>query len=177
MATQTANPTSDISTSGTWSGTAGSRYTLVDDYPSTSTADRLVHGTTAGSIIFGYTAFSVPSGSTINSIQVEYYDQCTFANVSNFGGRIRVGGTTYDVSTHLVSNVATSRTDTWSTNPRTGVAWTVDDVNGVGSDALDAFGVRSTDANPQNWIASIRLLVDYTEASTGTPRSFGIIIG
>lgn len=178
MATQTANPTSDISATGTWGGTAGSRYTLVDDYPSTVITDQLTHGTTAGAILFGYSAFSVPSGSTINFVRVQYYDRDTAfsAQANNASARIRVGGTTYDVATHAPTITTTLRQDTWNTNPRTSSAWTVDDVNGVGSNALDAFGIRSTDADPVFAITSIQLVVDYTE-STGFKRSFGVIIG
>ena len=54
MATQTRNPTSDEAASGTLSGSAGTRWGLVDDYPDTTGADVLTFGTTAASITFGF---------------------------------------------------------------------------------------------------------------------------
>lgn len=54
MATQTRAPTSDYNFTGTWTGTDGSRYTLVDDYPDTTPDDYLDHGTVAGYIQFGF---------------------------------------------------------------------------------------------------------------------------
>lgn len=162
------DPTSDISVSGTWSGTTNNRYTLVDDYPSTSTSDELLHGTTAGGILFGFSAFSVPSGRTINAVRINYYDREATNGQNNFGGRIRVGGTEYNASTHNPGTTVTLRTDSWTTNPKTGVAWTVDDVNGVGANAIDAFGFNSTDANPQVSVISAQLEVDYNEIYTIT---------
>ena len=62
---------------------------------------------------------------------------------------------------------------TWTKNPRTGNAWTQDQINGVGSNALQGFGVNSNDASPQirltqvyatvNWGASLRYPADPTE--------------
>lgn len=164
MPTQNRNPTSDISATGTWSGTAGTRYTLVDDYP-TSTGDVLIHGTTAGNINFGYSAFSIPSIATNISVQVLYFDDRNGSASSNIGGRLRVGGTFYNATTHNPTNgVVVQRTDNWATNPRTGVAWTVNDINGIGSNALDAFGFISTDASPTVDIFSCQLQVTFDVA-------------
>ena len=63
MATDARNPTSDEAVSGTWTGTAGSRFAVVDDYPDSSGADELTHGTTAGNLTFGFSAFAVPAGA------------------------------------------------------------------------------------------------------------------
>jgi hypothetical protein len=164
VATLTRAPTSDEAVSGTWSGSVGSRWTLVDDYPSVATNDLLTGGTSAASITFGFSAFTVPSGSTSISVQVMYFDGEAANGANNCGGRIKVGGTYYDAATHNPAGTAgTSRTDNWATNPRTGAAWTVDDVNGVGANALQAFGVRSTDSNPTWRFSSIQAQVTYTE--------------
>lgn len=176
MSSFVRDPTSDITVSGTWSGTTNNRYTLVDDYPSTSTGDVLLHGTTAGGILFGFTAFSVPAGRTINAVRINYYDFDAGGAPNNFGGRIRVGGTEYNASTHNPSTTTTLQTDSWTTNPKTGVAWTVDDVNGVGANAIDAFGFNSTDANPSISVTSVQLEVDYVEQYTLTAdtRSYSL---
>lgn len=163
MAIQERNPTSDVAETGTWTGaTAGTRYTLVDDYPSTDTADQLTHGTTAGGIVFGFSAFTVPTGSTINSVKVNYYDREATNGNNQIGARLRVGGTDYNATTHNPGTATTLRTDTWTTNPRTGVAWTVTDVNGTSANNLTGFGLNASDANPAISITSIEIEVDYT---------------
>jgi hypothetical protein len=167
--TATRDPTSDEAVSGTWSGSAGSRWTLVDDYPSASSADALTHGTTAGNITFGYSVFAIPAGSINISVQVLYYDGEASNGANNIGGRLKVGGNYYNAATHNPSGTGgTSRSDNWATNPKTSAAWTVDDINGVGTNALQAFGLVSTDANPTCWCSSIRLQVTYDPPSEGS---------
>lgn len=158
----TRNPTSDVAVTGTWSGTVGSRYTLVDDFPSQDTADALVHGTAAGNILFGFTPFDIPAGSTGISINVRYYDREAISGVNNLGPRIRVGGNDYSESTQNPGTSTTFRSYWWYSNPKTNTSWTVDDINGIGANAISAFGVYSTDASPLITITSIQLIVSYT---------------
>jgi hypothetical protein len=135
----------------------------VDDYPNTSSADALTHGTTAGNITFGFSAFDVPSGATGISVQVRYVDGEASNGANNCGGRLKVGGSYFNATTHNPSGTGgTAREDNWATNPKTSAAWTVDDVNGVGVNALQAFGIVSTDANPTLFIASAEVQVTYT---------------
>ena len=56
---------------------------------------------------------------------------------------------------------------TYTTNPRTGNAWTIDDINGVGSNPLQGFGVYSSDANPQ-----IRLTQVYATVGWGSTLKY-----
>jgi hypothetical protein len=164
VATQTRAPTSDEAVSGTWSGTAGQRWSLVDDYPPAG-SDILTGGTTAAVITFGFAAFTVPAGATVGSVAVMYYDGEAANGANNCGGRIKVGGTYYNAVTHNPAGTTyTARTDSWATNPKTGAAWTVGDVNGIGVNALQAFGMNSTDSNPTWRFASIQVQVTYTEA-------------
>jgi hypothetical protein len=163
VATQTRAPTSDEAVSGTWTGTAGQRWSLVDDYPPTG-SDILTGGTTAAVITFGFAAFTVPAGATVESVAVMYYDGEPANGANNCGGRIKVGGTYYNAATHNPAGTTyTARTDSWATNPKTGAAWTVGDVNGIGVNALQAFGMNSTDSNPTWRFASIQVQVTYTE--------------
>lgn len=162
MSTQVRAPTSDESVSGTWSGSAGSRYTLVDDYPDTGAADVLTHGTTAGNICFGFTAFSIPAEAANISVQVMYRDDEASSGTNNIAGRVKVGGNYYNASTHNPSTTATNRSDNWATNPKSATAWTVTDINGGGSNALQAFGLYSSDANPTWFVTGIQVQVTYT---------------
>jgi len=170
--TASKNPTSDDAVSGTWDGTAGSRWTVVDDHPDSTGVDFLTHGTTtAGDLTFGYGAFTVPAGSTITQVDAIYYDQKSAAQACNIGGRLKVGGSYFNATTHNPANgVWTLRTDTWTTNPKSAVAWTVDDVNGVGTNNLQAFGWVSTDANPTIRLSSVIVQVTYTLPAGGPRR-------
>ena len=174
MATQTRNPTSDISATGTWTGTAGSRYTLVDDYPSTDTADQLTHGNTAGNIRFGFTAFSVPAGATDIVVRIYHYDREATSGNNNFGSQLIIEGAQYITPSglHLPTTTTTLRTATYTTNPRLGTAWTVNQVNGSGANSIQAFGLVSTDANPQISVTSIQIEVEYTEPTGDTSAMF-----
>lgn len=165
MATATRAPTSDEAVSGTWNGSAGTRYTAVDDYPDTTPTDTLLHGTTAGNITFGFSAFSIPSNATSISVAVKYYDQKTASQAAAAAGRLKVGGSYYNATTHNPATSYTVRTDTWATNPKTSAAWTPDQINGTGgTNDLQAFGFFSSDASPTINFSSIQLEVTYSVA-------------
>jgi hypothetical protein len=167
VATQTRNPTSDEATSGTLSGSAGTRYTLVDDHPDSAGTDALSFGTATAQITFGFSVFSIPAGSTSISVQVLYYDGEAANGANNCGGRLKVGTNYFNAATHNPSGTTyTSRNDNWATNPDTTAAWTVDQINGVGSNALAAFGIGSTDSNPAFRVSSVQLQVTYTAPSS-----------
>jgi hypothetical protein len=164
VATDSRNPISDEAASGTLSGTASSRYVLVDDYPDTTPADYLQFGTTTAQITFGFSPFAIPARSTINSVTVQYHDSEPSSGTNNAAGRLKVGGSYYNSATHNPSGTAyTARSNTWATNPKTSAAWTVDQVNGTdATNALQAFGIGSTDSNPTFRVSGVQLVVDYT---------------
>ena len=164
MAQQTRKPTSDTSATGTWSGSSGSRYTLVDDFPDTTADGLTLTGFSGGRIVFGFSAFTVPTGSQIQSVSVDYYDQTTLVTKNRFAGSLRISSTNYDVSPHSLVTTASLRTDTWSVNPATNNAWTASEVNSIGG-----FGLVSTYANPDATVHSIQIRVDYTEPPPTRP--------
>jgi hypothetical protein len=171
MATVSRAPTSDYDVIGTWTGSAGTRYTVIDDYPDSGGTDELTVGTIAGYLVCGFSSPSIPTGSTINSVTIDYYDYKNGAGVAALAAALSVGGTIYNATYHDPANATrTSRSDVFTTNPATSSAWTVNDVNGTGANPLQAFGVRSNDANPTVTISSIQLTVDYT-APTGQNKS------
>ena len=167
--TVSRNPTGDEAVSGTWTGTAGSRYTLVDDYPDTAGTDQLIHGTTAGNLTFTFTAFSIPSDATNISLAVLYYDAKNGAQASNVGARLKLGSSYFNSSTHNpTNNTYVSRTDTFATNPATSAAWTPAQINGTDpTNPLNAFGWNSTDASPTVDLTSIQLNVTYDRDVAG----------
>lgn len=179
MATDTRNPTSDISATGTWTGTAGTRFQSINDYPDSGNPinSGLTHGTTAGALVLGFSAFSIPAGSTAISVQVQYFDFKNGSQSSAARSLIRCNDTTDRTSgTHNPgngnANIA-SRSDNFATNPKSGVAWTVDDVNGVGTNGLTAFGLGASDASPTITFSSVQLQVTYTPPVTGDLAATG----
>jgi hypothetical protein len=116
--------------------------------------------------MFTFSAFTVPAGSTITNVQVLYYDQKTASQGASWGARLRVGGSDRAVidAHNPAKGTWTLRTATAATNPGTSAAWTVAEVNGTaGSNNLEQFGLVATDANPTCEVASIQLVVNYTE--------------
>ncbi len=163
MATQIRAPSSDFSVAGTWTGTAGVRWDEVNDYPDTTTY--LTHGTSAGNLVFGFSAFTVPTNSVINHVRVRWYGNKTTTSTVSISTRLRVNSTLYSKGTitNIANTTPTLYTETWTTNPNTSSAWTVNDVNGSGSNPLQNFGWVATDANPAIRLYSIEIEVDYTE--------------
>jgi hypothetical protein len=175
VATKTRTPTSEVAVTGTWSGT--SRHLLLDDHPdSTNPAADVTTCSAAGALVMGFSVFDVPANSTGISVQVLYYDFKNGSQASAAGSLIRCNDTTNrnSAATHNPGNgnaAIALRTDDYTTNPKSGAAWTVDEVNGVGTNGLTAFGVRVTDASPTVAFSSALLQVTYTpplEAVTGT---------
>jgi hypothetical protein len=162
--TTTRPPVADSSVSGTWSGSAGTRYTLVDDFPDTAPNDVLTAASNGAYHLFLFNAFDVPAGSTDISVQVMYHVRNDASEDSTIRARLYVDGNTYNYSgINIVSGTNPQQfTDTWSTNPKTGVAWTVGDVNGTSSEPLTRFGLTCPDAAPDVDVTGIQLQVTYT---------------
>ena len=165
MAEQTRSPTADRTATGTWSGSAGSRYTLVDDYPD-DTPNDVLNCSAAGYITFTFPAFTIPAGATSISVSVRYYDRVTSAGTAAAAARLDIGASSsYNATTHAPATTLTQRTDTWANNPRGGAPWTVTEVNGTAINYLRAVGFYLSDASPSVDFSSVQLVVTYTPAN------------
>ena len=164
LASQTRLPTGDHSYSGTWDKTSN-MYTYVDDDPwHDDDNSYLTHGTTAGYALFTFAPFiNIPSGSIITSLDITYACRNPSLGSNNLRAAIRVGNANY-LWTDGGANpgwLYADRTYSFTTNPATNSTWTVEDINGTGSNPLIAFGVSSTDADPQIRITAIKATVNY----------------
>jgi hypothetical protein len=174
VATQTRAPISDVSVTGSWTGSNGTRYQAVDDFPDTS-VDSLTHGITGGVLRMGFTPFTVPAGSTIIAVRIKYYVDEPAAGTNSVRARMEIGTAAYTQSsqTGIPTAPAAPALIVYerTTNPENGSApWTVDQVNGVGAAALQPiFGIGSADANPTVRFWSAQIEVEYTEPPVG-PR-------
>jgi hypothetical protein len=123
-------------------------------------------------LVLGFSAFSVPANSTAISVQVIYYDFKNGTGTAANGGLIRCNDSTNRLAgSHNPGNGNGNialRTVNYATNPKSGAAWTVDDVNGIGTNGLTAFGFSVTDASPTSTFSSTILQVTYTPPAIGT---------
>jgi len=161
----TRQATSDLSNTGGF--TTAPLFSKIND---SSDVTLIVGATNAGGrATFGFTAFSVPTGSTITNITIHYRHRSTGTNAYAHGSAIKVGSTYYSMKdtagwdTGHTTGVASTgaiedHTYAGTTNPATGAAWTVDAVN-----ALTEFGVASTDFNPDANFYQVDITVNYTE--------------
>lgn len=162
----TRQATSDLSNTGGF--TTSPLFSKIND----SSDSTMIVGTTnaGGRVTFGFTAFAVPTNSTIQSIAIHYrHRSTTTSNAYAHGAAIKVGSTYYSMKDtagwdtgHTTGVASGSAIEdhiyTGTTDPSTGAAWTVSAVN-----ALTEFGVASTDFNPDANFYQVDITVNYTE--------------
>lgn len=171
MATDTRVPTSTGFFTQWTSSSGGDVYQDVDDAvgaPDDGTTYGYMQDSN-GAHFFGFSAFSVPAGATINSVTVRWRAQRTAAGGLNVRSFLRVNGSNYFGSSQSVATTWGNFSAVYSTNPDTGIAWTVNDVNGTGSNPLQEFGAQSLNmaAGEEFQCTQIYIEVDYTPAAAG----------
>ena len=136
-----------------------SEWQCVDEDPA-STSDYL-YATGTGKETFTFSNTGLSSQS-INSVTMNYYAmQHNSASNSCFEAMTRSGGTDYLAGTQMcVGSNWSSVNQIYSTNPATGSAWTVSEV-----DALEA-GMHGKNPNSGGRVAQVYAVVDYTPIIT-----------
>jgi hypothetical protein len=168
-------PTNDILTEwDTTFGGGGTHYGAVDDpigVPDNNSS-YINTGTASDWDMFGYSAFSVPAGATISQVSVVFVATDSVWNGNNrMEAALRVNGTDYkSTANYNPSNQEPTYdapfTYNWATNPATALPWTVDDVNGIGANPIEGFGVTSEDASPPLRVTQVYIEVTYTVPSS-----------
>ena len=130
-------PTSDISVVSHTPWPAGSCWANLDD-PAASPDDSSTYvlGDNPGNANLGFSAFSLPSQAKNISVSLIWRAKGSWtspavapkANVS-----LVFPWTTKSAAQRTLTNSYATYTETWSSNPVTSVAWTLDDVNRLGS--------------------------------------------
>jgi len=121
-------------------------YELVNDpYASPDDDATYTYGAEGFPILkdyFTFPTFNVPAGSPITNIKVWGRNRLMVAGGDTHIRQIlKVNGVTYNGAEKTVYyGDYTNTQHIWATNPNTGQPWTVDDVNGVGSNPIQAFG-------------------------------------
>lgn len=157
-------PTSDFSVQ--WTPSAGNNYANVDEYPAVNDSDYNTQASTPMEDIFGFAPFDVPVG-TIENVTV--YVRGYKISTGIVAGGLYVGGTWYPAT--LIPFHEGVPVDffpfIWSTNPATGLAWTVNDVNGIGSKPLTYFGYKGS--GTFNRVARLYIVVNYNSTPPPPP--------
>jgi hypothetical protein len=118
---------------------------------------------------FDFSAFDFDDGVTITKVEVVYRHKKDAAQTANIRSALKVNGTLYDTVDAGVNPANGTWGDTtyeYTVNPDTSLAWTATDLKGTGSNPLQAFGVKSTDANPDTYCTQIFMRVTYEEGGT-----------
>lgn len=163
----TANnyPTADDSNTAAF--TVSPLWSKVDD---TSNTDFITGVTNAGGqATFTFSAFAVPTGSTITNVKITWSQKST-STAAKGGASLKVGGTYYNNLGEAATTTGfVEKSYTATTNPKTAAAWTVAEVNGTDpTNPLQAFGVSSSDFNPDVQFGYVYATVTYTTANNET---------
>jgi len=108
------------------------------------------------------TAFAVPDGVTISNLRIVVRHKKIGSGAASIETSIKVGGNWYDTDiTNPTQDVWSDTNTDYPNNPDTSQPWTVDQINGIGANALDTFGWYVTDADPDVYVTNVALRVSY----------------
>jgi len=156
-------PTGDDMYSGTWSSSP--YWSKVDETTPNDTDYITGTSNSGGYRLFNFSNFTVPSGSTIDSLTVYFRarDVSGTNPNNNLRASIYVHGTRYDASSSVDPTAGwTTYSYSWNENPETGDPWTRQEINGGSSYPLERFGIRSTDFAPDIRVSMVYAQVNYS---------------
>lgn len=137
---QYRTPISDLSVQ--W-GPGLNNYQQVNDAPGVPDDDTSYTTTNVGTYkdFFNITPYTIPYGNVTNLQVTGRFKRLEAGGSFLARMMVRVNGVTYyGPAEQFVLGAYFTRTATWTTNPNTGLAWTRDDINGIGSTPLQAIG-------------------------------------
>lgn len=151
-------------------------YQCVDETPAI-TSDYLYTASASVSESFGFQDTNL-TNVTINNIVVYYYGQRYSTSRYKFQPLLRISGADYLGSVKSLTATYAYYTETYNTNPATGSAWTIAEV-----DALQA-GMKSYSSSYGGKIAQVYIVVNYSvpDSCSDTdggyePTIFGSVLG
>jgi hypothetical protein len=178
MPSQIRDPTGDFSASNIL--TAAPRWSKLNDYPTDNNGTTFIASSSAASSNYyaTFSGFNVPEGNRISGLKLRYYWGKNAGGACSSRGSVRVGGSNYVSSTITAQSGWFYQEDVFLSNPATSHGWTVDDINGVGANPLQAFGFSSADSNPAVRYCSLQMeCLYYPNPSNINPTSQCTIIG
>lgn len=149
-----------------WSRSTGSNnYSLTDDQYDSPDDDSTYTYTNVqtNKDLFSFIPFAIPAGSVITSVKVVGRFKRTEAGGDYLiRSLLKVNGVTYEGSMQqLLVGSYFDKEHVWSVNPNTGLAWTLDDVNGIGSNPLQTFGYECIGFQKTVRCTQVYVKVDY----------------
>ena len=157
----------DAETDGTFTYVPSSPETVwdkVDDPYDNPDEDStyVIHQSNETNYTADSTAFAIPAGSTIDLLEIVLRHKKIGSGAASIETSIKVGDTWYDADiTDPTQDVWSDTRTEYPNNPNTSQPWTVDQINGIGGNALDTFGWYVTDADPDVYVTNVLLRVLY----------------
>jgi type IV pilus assembly protein PilY1 len=174
-------PTGDLYSNGTWTPTgAASNWQAVSEDPNDGNATRISNISTKDPVIFDYN-YTGGSVGTIVSVTIQVVAKKSSSTQMNLQGVLQF---TYSGTTNLYASSASALTTSyatynigsWTTNPATNLPWDWGDIKGVGTGALDGFGIQAVgngNASPTSanypTVTEVRLII-----VTSSPDASGL---
>ena len=165
-ASQTRKPISDISSSGTWEvypAIPTTKWDKVDEEVQDGDSTYIKATTDDARAMFGISSFSIPGDAEDIDLIVTAYFRNDGSAYSRYKFWIRVNGVNYGQpaggSLLKTPYGYFQGAKEWQTNPATGLAWTIDDINGIGANPLQGIGISCPDATPAVFITQIGAMV------------------
>jgi hypothetical protein len=174
MATQTRVPTGAGDTNNYSFASGGSDHYLEVDDPVGTPDDSTTYVSAVavnGRIeLFTFAAFSI-SSSAIASVAVKSRMQRIGSNTA--AHRLKVNGTVYVGASASPGLSWADASETWLTNPDTGIGWTEADVEGTGANPIQQFGFSSAGVGvgEESQCTQCYCEVDYTAGGAAAPKT------
>lgn len=141
----------DFASVGAWTVfpvAPATKWDKVDEVDQDGDATYIRIDAAGGEVLFTSPNFNIPAGSTNIRLQMEVISRTEAPGDADAKVYIRVNGTNYETAfwREISDNVAYEFSDLigdgFVNNPDTGLPWTVDDINGVGPNPLQAWGLK-----------------------------------
>jgi hypothetical protein len=183
MATETLRPNAvgDLTEWTAQYPTPGNHYDKVYEAVADEDATFIVvysYITTPKTDLYNIPDSAIPEGSTINSVTVYFRHRGEYYTYARCAAAMKTGGTQYngDYETSTSSYVTSSKT--WTTNPKTGVAWTVDDINALQIGVVGKRGVYydfdlGVFYYDNTYCTQVYVVINYTLAVVAVPKMVG----
>jgi hypothetical protein len=178
---QTQVPTNDGDANGTWSYNPNPPANYWDQVNDTSPNDNdyiKATATYSGSAyrLFTFPQFSIPTNATIQNVTIYVRAMQVSSGTDNIRAALKIKGGSNPYYSWASSTQPTTSWTTYSytcnNNPKTGSAWTPTDLNNNSStNALQQFGVYSTDVSPNIQVSMVYARVNYYIPSLWTLNS------
>jgi hypothetical protein len=128
---------------------------------------------TSSTVLFSFTAPSVPSSSVVNGVKVYYRHKKSTTQTCNIRSMLGVGSANY-VTVDAGANPANGAWNTsgynYTTNPKTGSPWLPAEINRTdGTNDLQFFGLYTSDASPRPTLTQVYVEINYNEYEPPPP--------